>query len=194
MARHIVVTVLEHVRIRILPSALIRVREKFSSGFFGSALFYTVHHRICPMVSKNEQYAQSYILSLMIRSTMQRSLPAVKCPIQISLSVIGGKWKPIILWFLRDGPVRFSEIQRKIPGITQMMLAKQLRELVADGMLERTVYPEVPPRVDYCITDDGRSVFPVLVALNEWGNEYQKRKYGSWSQKCADTFRENVTE
>jgi len=125
---------------------------------------------------------------------MQRSPPIGKCPIQISLSVIGGKWKPIILWFLRDGPVRFSEIQKKIPGITQMMLTKQLRELVADGMLERTVYAEVPPRVDYRITDDGRSVFPVLIALNEWGNEYQKRKYGTWSQKCADTFHEGDRE
>ena len=108
----------------------------------------------------------------MILLLMQRSSPVGKCPIQISLSVIGGKWKPIILWFLKDGPVRFSGIQRKIPGITQMMLTKQLRELVADGMIERTVYPEVPPRVDYSITDDGRSVFPVLMALNEWGNEY----------------------
>jgi DNA-binding HxlR family transcriptional regulator len=125
---------------------------------------------------------------------MQRSPPIGKCPIQISLSVIGGKWKPIILWFLKDGPVRFSGIQRKIPGITQMMLTKQLRELVADGMIERAVYPEVPPRVDYSITDDGLSVFPVLVALNEWGNEYQKRKYGSWSQKCVDTFHDDVRE
>jgi Predicted transcriptional regulators len=120
---------------------------------------------------------------------MPESPQARKCPIQVSLSVIGGKWKPIILWFLKDGPVRFSLLQKKIPGITQMMLAKQLKELVADGMIERTVYPEVPPRVDYSITDDGRSVFPVLVALNTWGNEYQKRKSGCWSQMCADTFR-----
>lgn len=123
---------------------------------------------------------------------MTRSPPVGKCPIQISLSVIGGKWKPVILWFLKDGPVRFSVIQRKIPGITQMMLTKQLRELEADGMIERTVYPEVPPRVDYRITDEGRSVFPVLLALNEWGNEYQKRRYGSWSQNCADTFRDGT--
>jgi DNA-binding HxlR family transcriptional regulator len=130
----------------------------------------------------------------MILLLMERSSPVGKCPIQISLSVIGGKWKPIILWFLKDGPVRFSGIQRKIPGITQMMLTKQLRELVADRMIERTVYPEVPPRVDYSITDDGLSVFPVLVALNEWGNEYQRRKYGSWSQKCVDTFHDDVRE
>jgi DNA-binding HxlR family transcriptional regulator len=143
------------------------------------------------IVSKDEQFAQSYILLWMIVLDMSRSSPVSKCPIQISLSVIGGKWKPIILWFLKDGPVRFSGIQKKIPGITQMMLTKQLKELVADGMIERTVYPEVPPRVDYSITDDGRSVLPVLVALNEWGNEYQKRKYGSWSQKCADTFRDD---
>ncbi|WP_292368901.1 winged helix-turn-helix transcriptional regulator [Methanoregula sp. UBA64] len=115
--------------------------------------------------------------------------PARKCPIQVSLSVIGGKWKPIILWFIKDEPVRFSHLQKKIPGITPMMLAKQLKELVADGMIVRTIYPEVPPRVDYAITDDGRSVLPVLVALNDWGNEYQKRKFGCWSQKCADTFR-----
>ena len=116
------------------------------------------------------------------------------CPVVYCMNIIGGKWKPIILWFLKDGPVRFSGIQKKIPGITQMMLTKQLRELVADGMIERTVYPEVPPRVEYSITDDGRSVFPVLIALNEWGNEYQKRKYGSWNQKCAETFRDDIKE
>jgi DNA-binding HxlR family transcriptional regulator len=59
-----------------------------------------------------------------------------------------------------------------------MMLTKQLRELESDGMIKRTVYPEVPPRVDYCLTDDGHLVFPVLVAFNKWGNEYQKRRYG----------------
>lgn len=123
---------------------------------------------------------------------MQKSRPAEQCPIRVSLSVIGGKWKPLILWYLRDGPVRFSAIQKKIPGITQTMMTKQLRELVDDGMIERTVYPEVPPRVDYNLTDDGRSVFPVLVVLNEWGNEYQKRRYGQWNQRCADTFGESA--
>jgi len=123
---------------------------------------------------------------------MQKAPPVEQCPIRVSLSVIGGKWKPLIIWYLKDGPVRFSGIQKMIPGITQMMLTKQLRELESDGMIKRTVYPEVPPRVDYCLTDDGHSVFPVLVALNKWGNEYQQRRYGRWNQKCADTFKEST--
>lgn len=119
---------------------------------------------------------------------MEQSSAVPKCPIQLSLSVFGGKWKPLILWFLKDEPLRYSEIHRKIPGISQTMLSKQLRELEADDMIKRRVYPDIPPKVEYRITDNGRSVYPVLLALSDWGNNYQKRVYGSWSQKCADTF------
>lgn len=119
---------------------------------------------------------------------MKQSPAAQKCPIQISLSVFGGKWKPLILWFLRDEPLRYSEIHRKIPEITQTMLSKQLRELEVNDMIKRTVYPDIPPKVEYRITDNGRSVYPVLLALSDWGNKYQKRMNGTWNQKCADTF------
>lgn len=100
-------------------------------------------------------------------------LPKDESPIRTSLSVIGGKWKPLILWHLRDTPQRFSELQRCIPGITQMMLTKQLRELESDMIIIRTMYPEIPPHVDYRLTELGKTVFPVLCALFTWGKSYQ---------------------
>ena len=111
-----------------------------------------------------------------------------RCPIRVSLSVIGGKWKPIILWYLRDGPVRFTQLQRSIAGITQMMLTKQLRELEADGIIERTMYHEIPPRVDYRLTEMGRSVFPVLGSLHDWGAGYVEFRYGPRDHQCPKGF------
>lgn len=94
--------------------------------------------------------------------------------LHVYISVIGGKWKPEILWFLRKGPQRFGELQRSIPGITQVTLTKNLRELEKDGIVTRTVYPEIPPRVDYRLTECGRTAFPVLEAISSWGRQYQK--------------------
>lgn len=99
--------------------------------------------------------------------------PDEESPIRTALSVIGGKWKPLILWHLREGPQRFSSLQRLIPGITQMMLTKQLRELESDAIITRTLYPEVPPRVEYSLTEIGRSIFPLLCSLSSWGRTYQ---------------------
>ena len=114
------------------------------------------------------------------------------CPVHISLSIIGGKWKPVILWYLRDGPLRFTELQRSIPGITQMMLTKQLRELEKDEIITRTVYPEIPPRVDYRLTELGISVFPVLEALCSWGKAYlEKRNLGGSSYCTKKTSRKD---
>jgi DNA-binding HxlR family transcriptional regulator len=93
----------------------------------------------------------------------------VDCPVVYAVSLIGGKWKPIILQILTNGPVRFGELRRKIPPVTQKMLTQQLRELEADGMLTRTVYAEVPPRVEYRLSDSGLTVIPVLTALRNWG-------------------------
>lgn len=94
------------------------------------------------------------------------------------ISAIGGKWKPEILWYLKDGPLRFGELQRSVSGITQVTLTKNLRELESDGIIIRTVYPEIPPRVDYRLTEFGTSVFPVLDAISAWGRKFLKMKQG----------------
>lgn len=93
----------------------------------------------------------------------------VVCPVEITLAVIGGKWKSLILYHLSTQTMRFSELQRAMPHITQRMLANQLRELERDGVVNRTVYPQVPVRVEYSLTDDGRALYPIFKELFEWG-------------------------
>ncbi|WMW65304.1 winged helix-turn-helix transcriptional regulator [Nitratidesulfovibrio liaohensis] len=96
------------------------------------------------------------------------------CALELTLQVIGGKWKPIILWRLgQDGTLRFSELRRIMPNITQKMLTQQLRELESDGVLHREVYPQVPPRVEYSLTELGRSVLPVLSEMCKWGHAFE---------------------
>ena len=94
------------------------------------------------------------------------------CGVEAALDVIGGKWKPLILWALGDNVLRFSELQKGLPGVNAKMLTKQLRELEQDGVISRTVYPEVPPRVEYSITDFGRTLIPILRELCVWGTRY----------------------
>ena len=95
------------------------------------------------------------------------------CAVTTTLSVIGGKWKPVILHCLRDTTLRFGELMLMIPGITQKMLTQQLRDLESDGIVHREVYAEVPPRVEYSITVYGSSLFPVLDAMETWGKAHQ---------------------
>ncbi|WFE89742.1 helix-turn-helix domain-containing protein [Roseibium porphyridii] len=95
--------------------------------------------------------------------------PQSGCPVTYCLSKIGGKWKPVILFCIFNGINRFGAMQRAVPNITKQMLTKQLRELESDGMISRTVFPEVPPRVDYALTDLGTSVLPVVEAMKSWG-------------------------
>jgi DNA-binding HxlR family transcriptional regulator len=90
----------------------------------------------------------------------------------VTLRVIGGKWKPLILWHINKNPVRFGELMRKMPGITQKMLTQQLRELEEDKLVIRTVYPEVPPRVEYILSEYGRTLGPVLQAMSDWGRKH----------------------
>lgn len=99
------------------------------------------------------------------------SLPA--CPVETSLAIIGSKWKVLILRDLMQGPMRFGALKRSIGGVTQKVLTAQLREMEADGLVTRTVFAQVPPRVDYALTDLGRSLRPVLDALNAWGESYK---------------------
>ena len=94
------------------------------------------------------------------------------CPVEGVLSLIDGKWKGVILYHLMEGTLRFNEIRRKLPNVTQRMLTLQLRELEAHGLVTRTVFAQVPPRVDYALSDRGRSLEPILVALKSWGDAH----------------------
>ena len=97
------------------------------------------------------------------------------CPVTTTLSVIGGKWKPVIMWILKDGKKRFGEIKGMIPSVTQKMLTQQLRELEDDGIIHRKVYAVVPPRVEYNLTEYGLTLLPVLKAMAEWGESHSYR-------------------
>jgi DNA-binding HxlR family transcriptional regulator len=98
------------------------------------------------------------------------------CNMELALGVIGGKWKPLILWYLRGGEtMRFSALRRAMPAITQKMLTQQLRELESDGLLTRTVFAEVPPRVEYALTELGRGIIPILEALCQFGKVFEAR-------------------
>ena len=97
-------------------------------------------------------------------------LPA--CPVEATLELIGGKWKGIVLYYLLDGRLRFSELKQKIGCVTQRMLTKQLRELEASGLVNRIVYAEVPPRVEYELTKEGKSLEPIVNALKDWGTTH----------------------
>jgi DNA-binding HxlR family transcriptional regulator len=94
------------------------------------------------------------------------------CPVVATLNIIGGKYKALILWHLTNGTLRFGELRRLIPQATQKMLTQQLRELEEDNLLVRTVYPVVPPKVEYRLSDLGYSIAPVLEAIRQWGTEY----------------------
>ena len=97
------------------------------------------------------------------------------CPVEATLDVIGGKWKSVILWHLRSEAKRFNELRKLIPNVTVRMLTNQLRELEQDGVVSRTVFAEVPPRVEYALTDSGRSLRPILDALCSWGKRKSPR-------------------
>ena len=94
------------------------------------------------------------------------------CPVEATISLIGGKWKPVIMWRLRERKVRFNRLMAEMPDISPKMLTKQLRELQRDGLVERTVYPEIPPRVEYELTPLARSLLPILVQMAEWGTAH----------------------
>lgn len=94
------------------------------------------------------------------------------CPITSVLSVLGGKWKIPLLWHLREETLRYSALRDRLPGISERMLVRSLKELQQDGLVERTSYPEVPPRVEYALTERGASLTPVLSRLAAWGIEH----------------------
>ena len=99
-----------------------------------------------------------------------------KCPVSATLELIGGKYKALILWHLSEGKLRYSQLRHRIDGATPKMLTQQLRELENDHLVHREAYPEVPPRVEYSLTQLGESVLPILVAMRDWGAGYLKSK------------------
>lgn len=96
----------------------------------------------------------------------------INCPVDATLSLIGGKYKALILWHLINGTMRYGELQKMIPQATPKMLTQQLRELENDNLLHREVFPVVPPKVEYSLTDFGKSLKPILVAMYDWGLKY----------------------
>lgn len=92
------------------------------------------------------------------------------CSVEAAIALIDGKWKSVVMFHLMDGTHRFNEIRRKIPGVTQRMLTNQLRELEEDGLVDRKVYAQVPPKVEYTLSALGESMGPVLIALKDWGD------------------------
>lgn len=96
----------------------------------------------------------------------------IHCPVEAAIRLIGGKYKSLILWKLAGGTLRFSQLKKEVPCATPKMLTSQLRELEADGLIRREVYPVVPPKVEYSLTAFGQSIEPVLKAMYVWGSGY----------------------
>jgi DNA-binding HxlR family transcriptional regulator len=110
------------------------------------------------------------------------------CPAETTLAVIGGRWKVVLLYHLRQGTKRFSELKRALKGISQKMLTQQLREMERDGIVSRTVYPQVPPKVEYRLTPRGESLQPVVDAMCRWGMQQSGKKAcpgKDGHEKCA---------
>lgn len=103
------------------------------------------------------------------------------CPVTLTTHIIGGKWKPSILYYLQSKVRRFSELQRLLAGPTKKMLTQQLRELERDDIVRRKVYAEVPPRVEYSLTKHGESLRPILSLMSAWGKRHRARHSGNWN-------------
>ena len=98
------------------------------------------------------------------------------CPVEATLELIGGKYKALILWHLSDGKLRFSELRKRLKNATPKMLTQQLRELEMQQLIHREVFPVIPPKVEYSLTETGKSLMPILVAMRDWGANYLRSK------------------
>lgn len=107
---------------------------------------------------------------------MSKQCNGFHCPVEATLKLIGGKYKAIILWHLIDTTLRYSELHRKMPDATDKMLTQQLRELEKDGLISRTVYPVVPPKTEYNLTEFGKTLIPILDAMCNWGRDFLEGK------------------
>ena len=106
---------------------------------------------------------------------MEKTCTGSNCPVVATLDMIGGKYKALILWHLLDKTLRFGELRKLIPQATPKMLTQQLRELERDNLVVRTVYPVVPPKVEYALSDLGKSIKPILTAIYHWGGAYMEQ-------------------
>ena len=104
------------------------------------------------------------------------AMPGWHCPAETALDLLAGKWRPMIIFWLLDGPLRFNELQRRLGGITHRTLSKTLKEMEAAGLVARTDYGEIPPRVDYALTTEGASLRPVLEAMEAWARTRAGRR------------------
>jgi DNA-binding HxlR family transcriptional regulator len=105
---------------------------------------------------------------LEIKENKKKYRAAGDCPITATIDVIGGKWKPIIIWVLMDGPKRFGELHKSMPGIALKVLSRQLKEMEADDIVVRKAFPEVPPRVEYSLSEKGKSLTDIMESLAIW--------------------------
>lgn len=123
-------------------------------------------------------YAYRYIMDTMVQNSQtprfERYDCSAGCPVEAALEQISGKWKGLIIYHLLVGTLRFSELSRKVGKVTQRSLTKQLRELEAEGIVHRKVYPVVPPKVEYSLTKKGRSLRNVIKALGDWGQKHPR--------------------
>ena len=112
------------------------------------------------------------------------------CPVAATLDLIGGKYKPLILWHLAEGTLRFGQLQKLLPKATPKMLTQQLRELEQNGLILRRVYPVVPPKVEYSLTELGQSLMPILTEMRNWGSRYLRSQHKcpncSMMKGCCD--------
>lgn len=112
------------------------------------------------------------------------------CPVVDTLDIIGGKWKVLIIYHLQTGEKRFNELRRCLPDITQRMLTLQLKELVRDGIVLRHDYQEVPPKVDYSLSEQGMTLLPVLAAMSAWGENHAHECYQARAKSQPQDFEE----
>ena len=112
-------------------------------------------------------------MSISLSHAVEETCQHWGCPMSTALNVVGGKWKGLILYHLHTGTKRFNELLRLMPDITQRMLTRQLRELEKHGIIERKIYPQIPPKVEYSLSNLGLTLLPVIEALADWGLAYK---------------------
>ena len=146
-------------------------------------MVFTNSEILVKMLQKNKNLLKRYILSkkILMRYKGDKMTKKIgvdsnifKCPVETSIDVLAGKWKILILWYLKSEKKRFSELQRLLPRATQKMLIQKLRELEEDGIVRREVYPVVPPKVEYSLTEYGKTLIPILKQLYLWGDTHKK--------------------
>lgn len=119
----------------------------------------------------------TYIEYQYVMETKEMTFDENSCPVTATMKVLGGKWKPILINAIYlTAPARFGELKRSVKGITQSMLTSQLRELEDDGLISRKIYAEIPPRVEYTLTEFGLTLGPTIQAMAQWGKEYRLKK------------------